>query len=127
MLKKQGITILLTTHYMEEAYQICDEIIIMHKGEKIMEAPPKEMLKKSIEEHVLEVIDSDSGIEAEYKVSDGIRIDKGTDMIRYYSNDINLLKDLADNHLKDSDYLIRHTNLEDVFLKATGRHLSDKQ
>ena len=126
-LQKQGTTVLLTTHYMEEAFQLCDRLLIMHKGEKIIEGTPRDMLKQSIEEHVLEVMDRDSSVEIERQVSDGIRIDQGTDMSRYYSNDIDLLKKLADRHLKDSDYLIRHTNLEDVFMKATGRHLSDKQ
>ncbi len=126
-LQKQGTTVLLTTHYMEEAFQLCDRLLIMHKGEKIIEGTPRDMLKQSIEEHVLEVMDRDTNVEIERQVSDGIRIDQGTDMSRYYSNDIDLLKKLADRHLKDSDYLIRHTNLEDVFMKATGRHLSDKQ
>jgi len=126
-LKKQGTTVLLTTHYMEEAFQLCDRLLIMHKGEKIMEGPPREMLKQTIEEHVLEIMDRDAGVEIDRHAGDGVRIDQGTDMSRYYTDDIDLLKSLADRFLKDSDYIIRHTNLEDVFLKATGRHLSDKQ
>jgi len=126
-LKKQGTTVLLTTHYMEEAFQLCDRLLIMHKGEKIMEGPPRKMLKQSIEEHVLEVMDRDAGDEIGRHAGDGVRIDQAADMSRYYSDNIDLLKSLADRFLKDSDYVIRHTNLEDVFLKATGRHLSDKQ
>jgi lipooligosaccharide transport system ATP-binding protein len=54
-LKKAGTTILITTHYMEEAFQICDCLLIMHKGRKIMQGVPRDLLAKNIEKYVLEV------------------------------------------------------------------------
>ena len=126
-LQRQGTTVLLTTHYMEEAFQLCDRLLIMHKGGKIMEGPPKEMLQRNIEEHVLEVMDCDATGDIDRHAGQGVRIDRGADTRRYYSNDFERLRELADRHLKDIDHLIRHTNLEDLFLKATGRHLSDRQ
>jgi lipooligosaccharide transport system ATP-binding protein len=127
-LQKQETTVLLTTHYMEEAFQLCDRLIIMHKGQKIMEGRPENLLKENMELHVLEVRDAETTEQIEpEKLPAGIRADRGPDVTRYYSNQIDLLKDLAASHLKTGNYLIRQTNLEDVFLKATGRQLDDKQ
>ena len=56
-LKREGVTVLLTTHYMEEAYQIADSIIIMDKGRQVLEGDPRTLLAKGIEPWVLEVLD----------------------------------------------------------------------
>ena len=127
-LQKKGTTVLLTTHYMEEAFQLCDRLIIMHKGEKIMEGRPENLLKENMEPYVLEVRDAESGAPiAPEKLSNRIRADHAANVMRYYSDEIDLLKDLAATNLKAGNYLIRQTNLEDVFLKATGRQLNDRQ
>jgi len=127
-LQKQDTTVLLTTHYMEEAFQICDRLLIMHKGRKIMEGAPKDLLAESIERHVLEVLDTDSMKQIHDNALVGrVRMDNAPNVIRYYSDDMDALKNLADSHLKGGNYLIRQTNLEDVFLKATGRQLDDRQ
>lgn len=127
-LQKQETTVLLTTHYMEEAFQLCDRLLIMHKGIKIMEGKPGDLLDKSIEEYVIEVLDTDSmnQIHDDAFLS-RVRMDKAPNFLRYYSDDMDTLKTLADSYLKGGNYLIRQTNLEDVFLKATGRQLNDKQ
>jgi lipooligosaccharide transport system ATP-binding protein len=127
-LQKQDTTVLLTTHYMEEAFQICDRLFIMHKGRKIMEGAPKDLLAESIERHVLEVLDADSIQQIRDNALVGrVRMDNAPNVIRYYSDDMDALKNLADSYLKGGNYLIRQTNLEDVFLKATGRQLDDRQ
>jgi len=127
-LQKKGTTVLLTTHYMEEAFQLCDRLLIMHKGQKILEGRPKKLLKENMEPYVLEVREAESAgqIHPE-KLSSHVRADHAPDVMRYYSDEIDLLKDLAASHLKAGNYLIRQTNLEDVFLKATGRQLNDRQ
>ncbi len=127
-LQKQETTVLLTTHYMEEAFQLCDGLLIMHKGRKIMEGKPGDLLDTSIEEYVIEVLESDSlsPIDDEALLS-RVRIDKALSVLRYYSDDMDTLKNLADSYLKGGNYLIRQTTLEDVFLRATGRQLNDKQ
>jgi lipooligosaccharide transport system ATP-binding protein len=127
-LKKQQTTVLLTTHYMEEAFQLCDNLLIMHKGRNIMEGRPKQLMKEHIEKYVLEVFD----VEDVHQVNDdmvrnNIRVDHTPGITRYHSNDIDELKDLATSSLKAGNYHIRQTNLEDVFLRATGRQLNDKQ
>jgi len=127
-LQKQETTVLLTTHYMEEAFQLCDRLLIMHKGRKIMEGKPGDLLDNTIERHVIEVLDTDSinQIHDDVLLS-CVRTDKAPNALRYYSDDMDTLKKLADSYLKGGNYLIRQTNLEDVFLKATGRQLNDKQ
>jgi lipooligosaccharide transport system ATP-binding protein len=127
-LQKQQTTVLLTTHYMEEAFQLCDRLLIMHKGHNIMEGRPHELLERNIEKYVLEVRDTepDAKIRAEV-VPDGVRVDDALEIVRYYSDRIDTLKELATSALDGGNYVIRQTNLEDVFLKATGRQLNDKQ
>lgn len=127
-LQKQQTTVLLTTHYMEEAFQLCDYILIMHKGKKIMEGKPAELLEKNIEEYVLEVLDTEI-IKPECRdiAQSNIRIEDAPGMMRYYSENIDVLKDFAAGCLESGNYMIRQTNLEDVFLRATGRQLDDKQ
>jgi lipooligosaccharide transport system ATP-binding protein len=127
LLKKEGTTILLTTHYMEEAFQICDTVMIMHKGQRIIEGPPRHLLEKNIEKHVLEILDAGDLLE---KLSPnllaGVRIDRSQQVTLVFSNNIEYLKTLADS-IASGNYYLRETNLEDVFLKATGRELSETQ
>jgi len=126
-LKKEGVSILLTTHYMEEAFQLSDSIIIMHKGEKILEGNPRELLKRHIEPHVLEVIDKTSVEKLERFAPDGnFRKEESRERILYYSRSVSLLQKMA-GELAAGEYYLRQVNLEDLFLKATGRELNELQ
>jgi len=126
-LKRQQTTILLTTHYMEEAFALCDTILIMDKGRGIMRGSPVELLDRNVEKYVLEItashtfdaISDSAGIEA-------VRIDRSAETMRLYSDDEQRLKQLA-GQLEGAHYYLRQTNLEDVFLKATGRELNERQ
>ena len=125
-LQKQNTTVLLTTHYMEEAFQLCNYLLIMYKGRKIMEGKPAELLDRNIEKYVLEILNVELiSSECRNKAQENIRIEDSPGVMRYYSNDISVLKDFADNCMESGNYLIRQTNLEDVFLHATGRQLHD--
>ena len=126
-LKKQGTTILLTTHYMEEAFQLCDTVLIMHKGEKIMQGAPRQILADSVEKYVLELLDADCAKDAAANTEGGdVRIDRTQDMTRVYSDRHESLRAIAGS-METGSYHLRQANLEDVFLKATGRGLNDKQ
>jgi lipooligosaccharide transport system ATP-binding protein len=126
-LKKQGTTLLLTTHYMEEAFALCDKILILHQGQKVLQGSPKELLAEHIEEYVLELTESEKGAKKlQSQLPKGVRIDPSGQTIRFYANDIEMLKSVAD-HLPVGRYYLRQTNLEDVFLKTTGRTLNEKQ
>jgi len=129
-LKEMGVTILLTTHYMEEAFQICDRIIIMDKGQKIMEGPPRNLLSDRMEKFVLEMhgVDKDRVIGSSAFKADGIRHEFYKDTLFIYSNDPEKLSRFGETQaLRNSDYHIRPANLEDLFLQVTGRSLNELQ
>ena len=126
-LQKQGTTILLTTHYMEEAFQICDTVLIMDKGRKVMEGSPLKLLEDNIERYVLEISDATTQeLVAGKHLPDDVRSDATEGISRFYSNDIDRLKAVADM-LEGNHYYLRQANLEDVFLKTTGRGLNEQQ
>ncbi|OHD53612.1 MAG: hypothetical protein A2Y33_06735 [Spirochaetes bacterium GWF1_51_8] len=126
-LMKSGVTILITTHYMEEAFQICDSIIIMDKGAKMLEGKPAELLSSHVESYVLEVINPEASAKIKSEALDhDARMDDTLSVVFYYSNDLGLLKRLSEK-LAPGDYMMRQSNLEDLFLKTTGRQLNDEQ
>ena len=123
-LKKSGTTILLTTHYMEEAFQLCDSLLIMDKGRKIMEGTPRQLVSENIEGFVIE-IHSEEGVQSVVNkgVPNGVRVDDSWQTLRLFANDMEPLKSISDT-LQPGEYHLRQANLEDVFLKATGRSLN---
>ncbi len=126
-LKKKGITILLTTHYMEEAFQICDTIIIMDKGRKILEGVPQELLNSNIEKYALEIQSKEAAASLTAKIDgDGIREDTTREPPVFYADQFDALKKLAEE-LESGTFYLRQSNLEDLFLKITGRTLNAYQ
>ena len=127
LLKKEGTTILLTTHYMEEAFQICDNVMIMHNGQRIIEGPPRQLMKKNIERYVLEVFDAGTlAARLDEMTQKQMRIDRSQQVTLLFSDNLDDLKALAGS-MERGNYYLRETNLEDVFLKATGRGLNESQ
>lgn len=124
--KRQGMTILLTTHYMEEAFQICDTIVIMNKGEKVLEGHPHQLVSAAIEPFVLEISTREAFALIKEHIPPSSRIDESNDMIRIYSPDRTALQELS-NRLQAGAYYFRQSNLEDLFLKTTGSSLNAQQ
>jgi lipooligosaccharide transport system ATP-binding protein len=126
-LKRQGVTVLLTTHYMEEAYQIADTIVIMDKGRRVLEGAPRELLAKGIEAWVLEVLDPDSlSAFGEGPLGAGLRREDGASRSHFFSDHPEALRELA-ARLPSGNAHLRPTNLEDLFLRSTGRQLNERQ
>jgi lipooligosaccharide transport system ATP-binding protein len=126
-LRKEGLSILLTTHYMEEAFQICDAVLIMHKGTKMMEGAPRRLIESHMERFVLEVLSREAFARvSDHPLDPSVRLDDSAVPVRLYSNESARLKGVSEG-LGPGEYIIRETNLEDLFLKTTGSHLDEDQ
>jgi lipooligosaccharide transport system ATP-binding protein len=126
-LKRGGLTIVLTTHYMEEAFQLCDDVLILEKGKAVLRGNPKQLLERHIEPFVLELTDVNLAPQALDRLCPGTaRIERSEESVRIYAADYTALKTVADE-LPPGDHHLRPSTLEDVFLKATGRRLDGQQ
>ncbi|HEY5284936.1 MAG TPA: ABC transporter ATP-binding protein [Polyangia bacterium] len=126
-LKRGGLTIMLTTHYMEEAFQLCDDVLIIENGKAVLRGNPKLLLGSHIEPYVLEFTDVELAPQALERLPAGTtRTEKSDESVRVYANDYAVLRAVADQ-LPPGDYHLRPSTLEDVFLKATGRRLDARQ
>ncbi|MEW5806395.1 MAG: ATP-binding cassette domain-containing protein [Acidobacteriota bacterium] len=123
-LKAEGTTILLTTHYMEEAAQLCDRIVIMDKGKIVVEGTPAELTGRLIGKEVLEVWVYDESL-LDYLTTNGWDFEIASDRVFIYSGDEQ--RDFHDilNRFAMRHYIHRPASLEDVFLKLTGRELRE--
>ncbi|MEY4476702.1 MAG: hypothetical protein RJA31_206 [Actinomycetota bacterium] len=125
-LKEQGTTLILTTHYMDEAEQLCDRLVVVDKGEIMAEGSPSELIRDYSSREVLEVrFGSDRNADIATAIDDiGERREVLADRILIYTADGE--RDLAEitrrgHHPITS--LVRRSSLEDVFLRLTGRSL----
>jgi lipooligosaccharide transport system ATP-binding protein len=124
-LKKQGVTIILTTHYMEEAAELCDRVLIVDTGKIIEEGKPSELVEKHVGEEVLEVDNEEQILKTLKEKFPEARLDVLGEKILVFTNEPHgvFVKFLQDFPLKGA--AVRRANLEDVFLKLTGRKLRD--
>ena len=126
-LKMQGVTLILTTHYMDEAYQLCDRLVIMDQGKIIEEGKPYELIAKHIGREVLELgCAKDCHQEVLTRVNSLIRGHQvvGDNLFLYPYEGQNLLAVIQKMSFDFSPLLLRPANLEDVYLKLTGRGLT---
>ncbi|TFC28683.1 ATP-binding cassette domain-containing protein [Cryobacterium sp. TMT2-18-3] len=125
-LKEQGTTLLLTTHYMDEAEQLCDRLVVIDKGVIMAEGAPAQLIRTYSSREVLEVrfgSDLNADVAARLKGM-GDRIEVLPDRILIYSeNGESELVRIVEAGLTPITSLVRRSSLEDVFLRLTGRTL----
>jgi lipooligosaccharide transport system ATP-binding protein len=129
-LKAEGVTLIITTHYMDEAEQLCDRLAVMDAGRIVAEGSPRELIESHVTREVLELRFAPDGhvdvAELLRSSAIGERIDVLPDRILVYADDGESA--LAATHalsLEPLTALVRRATLEDVFLKLTGRTLID--
>jgi lipooligosaccharide transport system ATP-binding protein len=125
-LKRQGVTLVMTTHYMEEAAQLCDRLVIMHEGRILVEGSPRELIAGHTSSQVIEVFEpppeAEAGLAALEAVAD--RAERLADRWMLYTGDGDaLLAKVRALPLDPSSVWLRGGTLEDVFLSLTGRGL----
>jgi lipooligosaccharide transport system ATP-binding protein len=127
-LRQRGVTLVLTTHYMDEAEQLCDRLVVMDGGRIVAEGSPRELIERYSTREVvelrfgLEALDSFVGKLAGI----GERVEALPDRILLYAADGDAAAAAVhDRHLTPSSMLVRRSTLEDVFLHLTGRTLVD--
>ena len=126
-LKSAGKTLILTTHFMDEAERLCDTLIVIDHGRKIAEGSPRQLIAEHIEPQVVEAYDEAGGdlpafVEANRQLAGRVET-SGETAFFYCSDPRPLLARLAE--APGLRYVHRASNLEDVFIKLTGRELRD--
>lgn len=122
-LKEHKVTIVLTTHYLEEAAYLCDRLVIMDHGKILIQGKPGDIVKRYIGSDVVEVDNTPSVISCLKNTNINYEVLNST--IQVYTNEP---KNLTDNLMKECDFekiTVRSATLEDVFLKLTGRKLRE--
>jgi lipooligosaccharide transport system ATP-binding protein len=125
-LKKQQVTIILTTHYMDEAEVLCDRILIVDRGKIIEEGTPAELVKKHIGEDVLELDYDEKLLPTLKEAFPDARFEKLGDRMQIFTDKPH---GVFEGFLKEhpmQNVTLRKANIEDVFLKLTGRGLREE-
>lgn len=126
-LRERGVTLLLTTHYLDEAQHLCDRLIIMHRGAIVEEGSPGDLVAQHIGDEVVEVVKG-AGAAAEIvsRLKDLIKghLVVGDNLYLYPLNGRELVNELG--QLGVGRLYLRPATLEDVFLKLTGRGLTEE-
>jgi lipooligosaccharide transport system ATP-binding protein len=125
-LKEKGVTLLITTHHMDEAEQLCDRLIVMDKGQIMAEGAPAELIKQYSSKEVLEVrFGSDRNAQMVDKLKSlATRLEELPDrLLLYAESGEDLLAKITGMNIHPNTSLVRRSSLEDVFLRLTGRSL----
>jgi len=122
-LSSKGITVIITTHYMEEAAKLCDRLVIMDNGQILVEGTPKELIKKYVGDHIVEAQNT-----SEIKTcleKNNVKYEVANENVEIYNENVSDITNLILNECVDSGVTARPATLEDVFLKLTGRKLRE--
>jgi lipooligosaccharide transport system ATP-binding protein len=122
------VTLVLTTHYMDEAEQLCDRLVVMDKGLIVAQGSPRQLIEAHVSREVVELRVAPGEAPAMAAAVEGMveRLETLAGRLLLYTDD----GDATAEHvhakgLRPLSVLVRRTSLEDVFLHLTGRHLTD--
>jgi lipooligosaccharide transport system ATP-binding protein len=127
-LKQQGVTLILTTHYMDEAEQLCDRLVVMDGGRIVAEGSPRELIETHTSREVVELRFAVGAQEAALPALDGLadRIEVLPDRVLLSTDDADAtVAEVFGRGLAPAATVTRRSTLEDVFLHLTGRRLVD--
>jgi lipooligosaccharide transport system ATP-binding protein len=127
-LKREGVTLVITTHYMDEAEQLCDRLVVMDHGDIVAAGPPRELIARHSTREVVEL-----RFDVETHDEIGLPLSSFAQRVEILPDRILLYVDQGDDTLRDlhaagivpASALVRRSSLEDVFLRLTGRTLVD--
>ncbi|MGR4870401.1 ATP-binding cassette domain-containing protein [Variovorax sp. LARHSF232] len=125
VLLQQGKSILLTTHFMDEAERLCSRLIVLDHGKKIAEGRPRELIKQHLEPDVVEVYGNGALHLAQSPLKDfAARVEVSGETVFFYTQDARRLLEALSEHSGLRTFH-RPANLEDLFLKLTGRQIRE--
>jgi len=124
-LKREGVTLVLTTHYMDEAEQLCDRLVIMDRAKIVAEGSPRELIERHVEREMVELrFDSTNEAPSLDDLGDHVEVLQDRIVIGASSGDA-VVDAVHARGLRPDTVLVRRSTLEDVFLRLTGRTLVD--
>ena len=123
-LQARGVTVLLTTHYMEEATQLCNRVILMHGGKILLEGPPNDLIASEVGREVVELWNTPPEVLA-FVESAGFPHEVVEERIYLYDREGGVIRAEIERRFPAQERLIRHATLEDVFLHRAGRTLTE--
>jgi lipooligosaccharide transport system ATP-binding protein len=127
-LKREGATLIITTHYMDEAEQLCDRLVVMDKGKIVAEGSPRQLIAQHAPREVVELRFADGLVDEIALRLDGVanRSEVLADRVILYTDDAEATQhELTVRDIHPEQILVRRSTLEDVFLRLTGRSLID--
>jgi lipooligosaccharide transport system ATP-binding protein len=127
-LKREGVTLIITTHYMDEAEQLCDRLVVMDQGLIVAEGAPRTLIERFSTREVVELRFATGDHEAYFDQLTPFaeRVEVLPDrVLLYVPNGDEALRELHAAHITPSSTLVRRSSLEDVFLHLTGRSLTE--
>ena len=124
-LKQQGVTLVLTTHYMDEAEQLCDRLVIMDRAKIVAEGSPRELIDRHVEREMVELrFGNQNGVPPLDDLGDHVEVLQDRIVIGAANGDA-VVDAVHARGLHPETVLVRRATLEDVFLRLTGRTLVD--
>ncbi|HSQ61395.1 MAG TPA: ATP-binding cassette domain-containing protein, partial [Acidobacteriota bacterium] len=123
-LRASGVTVLLTTHYMEEAAQLCDRVILIDHGKILLDGAPADVIAREVGHSVIEAWNHGPEFLEAVRGLPG-RAEEIGDRLFFYPEDADAAERLFESRFPAQERVLRRATLEDVFLKRTGRALRD--